>query len=124
MNQQDQIRAFALRCQGMTWAQIGQVMHYDEQTISKSLHSVIGRRPRQPKVRYPRLQRYVNTHFGGSVQAFARAIEASPHRLRRVVVYGEHPGPALLHKLQSATGLSTAEIFAPEAEEGRDSYGH
>ena len=47
MDQQDQIRAFALRCQGKTWAEIGEELHYDEQTISKSLRSVINRRPRK-----------------------------------------------------------------------------
>ena len=47
MDQKEQIKAFALRCQGKTWAEIGEELHYDEQTISKSLRSVINRRPRK-----------------------------------------------------------------------------
>ena len=47
MDQQDQIKAFALRCQGKTWAEIGEELHYDEQTVSKSLRSVINYKPRK-----------------------------------------------------------------------------
>ena len=47
MDQKDQIKAFALRCQGKTWAEIGEELHYDEQTISKSLRSVINYKPRR-----------------------------------------------------------------------------
>ena len=118
MDQQDQIRAFTLRCQGMTWTQIGQVMHYDEQTISKSLHAVIKKQSRRPKIRYPLLQKYVNAHYDGSLRAFAQAIGASPYRLRRVLVCGEPPGPILLHKILSATNLPPEQAFSlPEGEE-------
>ena len=47
MDQQDQIKAFTLRCQGKTWAEIGEELHYDEQTVSKSLRSVINYKPRK-----------------------------------------------------------------------------
>ena len=47
MDQKEQIKAFALRCQGKTWAEIGEELHYDEQTISKSLRSVINYKPRK-----------------------------------------------------------------------------
>lgn len=123
MDQQDQIRAFALRCQGMTWAQIGQVMHYDEQTISKSLHAVIKKQSRRPKIRYPRLQEYVNTHYDGSLRAFAEGIGASPYRLRRVLVFGDPPGPSLRRKILSASNLPPEQAFAVSEEKEMGCHG-
>lgn len=112
MNKSDRIRAFAMRCDGSTWEQIGQAMSYDGQSVAKDLHTVLKKAPRRPAIRYPALANYVLTHCGGSIEVFARGMHVSPHRLRRVLVHGDEPSGSLCQKLLEATGLPEETVFA------------
>lgn len=58
MTKQDKVRAFALRCDGMTWEQISAVMHYTGRHIARSLHLVMQGRPKQ-----------ITEHQGGPTNA-------------------------------------------------------
>ena len=112
MNRQDRIRAFSMRCEGMTWAQIGAALNYDSQTVAKDLRSVLDRQPRVPAILYPRLKGYVRENCQGSVGAFAGQLGVSPYRLRRVLVHGDPPSERLRGKLLAATGLPESEAFS------------
>lgn len=117
MKQEERIKAFALRCEGKTWAQIGEILHYDEQTVSKELHTVIEKQPSRPAIRYPYLKEYVHRRCGGSIVVFARQMGVSPYHLRRVLVHGDSATPRLRNKIQMATKLSSEKLFSEEFQE-------
>ena len=48
MNKEDRMKAFSLRCEGLTWAQIAELMNYDETTIRDDLQAVMARHPKCP----------------------------------------------------------------------------
>lgn len=111
MTKADRIRAFSLRCDGMTWEQIGQIMNYDPQTIAKDLHSVLEKMPRVPDLKSAALKAFLLQNCSGSVEKFAAMLGVSPYRLRRVIVYGDAPGKNLRCKILEATGLTDKEVF-------------
>ena len=111
MNRQDRVRAFSMRCDGMTWAQIGAALNYDPQTIAKDLHAVLEKRPRALRIRYPTIRNHILTQCCGSVEIFAGELGVSPYRLRRVLVYGDAPSETLRQKILTATGLTDQEAF-------------
>ena len=115
MEQEERIKAFTLRCEGKTWAQIGEILHYDEQTVSKDLHGVIKRLPkRRAGIRYPRLREYVKQQCNGSITVFAGQMGVSPYHLRRVLVHGDKASPKLSSKIQAATELTGEQAFSEE----------
>ena len=121
MKQEERIKAFTLRCEGKTWAQIGEILHYDEQTVSKDLHAVIKRLPkRRQGIRYPHLREYVQRQCGGSITVFAGQMGVSPYRLRRVLVHGDKASPKLCSKIQTATHLSGEQVFLEEKGIGEE----
>ncbi len=111
MNRDDRIRAFSLRCDGMTWEEIGQVMHYDGQSVAKDLRSVLEKRPRIPDVRSPAVRDYLVRECSGSLPELAARMGVSPYRLRRVLVYGDQPTQHMRVKLLAVTNLTEEEAF-------------
>lgn len=112
MNKADRIRAFSMRCDGMTWREIGRAMNYDGQTIAKDLHTVLEKRRRIPEVRYPAIKEFMLQECSGSLSALAARMGVSPHRLRRVLVHGDPLPAGLRRKLLEATGLNAEAAFA------------
>ena len=112
MNKEDRMKAFSLRCEGLTWARIAELMNYDETTIRDDLQAVMARHPKCPAVLYPALARYICRTYSGSIERFANDMRVSPHRLRRVLVYGDKPGEHLVCKITEATGMTREEAFA------------
>ena len=115
MEQEERVKAFTLRCEGKTWAQIGEILHYDEKTVSKELQAVLQKQPHRPAIRYPKLKEYVHRRCNGSIVVFARQMGVSPYHLRRVLVYGHQAGPKLRTKIQLATGLPWEQAFLEES---------
>lgn len=111
MNKTERMRAFSLRCDGKTWGAISQDLHYDPQTIRKDLQSVLEKSPHCPVIVYPALAQYICKNYAGSIEKFAAAMRVSPHRLRRVLVYGDKPAESLICKVTEATGLTREEAF-------------
>jgi len=111
VNRRDRIRAFTMRCDGMTWTQIGTALNYDPQTVAKDLHSVLEKRPSSARIRYPAIRSHIQRESNGSVEVFAGQLGVSPYRLRRVLIYGDAPSESLLRKLLDATGLTEADAF-------------
>lgn len=111
MNRRDRIRAFTMRCDGMTWTQIGAALNYDPQTVAKDLHTVLEKRPRTPRIRYPAIRDHVQQRCSGSVEIFAGQLGVSPYRLRRVLVYGDTPSDSLRQKILAATDLAEQDAF-------------
>ena len=112
MNKADRLRAFALRCDGLTWEQIADELHYDAQTIAKDLQQVVEKMPHIPAVIYPAILAHIVDAHGGSVEQFAVALGVSPHRLRRVLVHGDEPSESLQQKIAEAVGKPVEEVFA------------
>lgn len=118
MEQEERVKAFVLRCEGKTWAQIGKILHYDEQTVSKELHAVLKKQPRRPAIRYPYLKEYVHRQCGGSITVFARQMEVSPYHLRQVLVGGKQAGPKLQQKIEILTKIPAEKAFSSGYQEG------
>lgn len=114
MNQEERVKAFTLRCEGKTWAEIGALMHYDEKTVSRSLRMVVNERAKRSSVRYPRLRKYIEKQYDGSIGKFAGKIGVSPYHLRRVLIHGDPAGAKLSKKIQDATNLTWEEVFSEE----------
>lgn len=112
MTKDDRVRAFSMRCDGMTWEQIGEALHYDGGSIAKDLRAALDAPKRAPHVRYPAISRFLEERCGCSIQIFSGMIGVSPHRLRRVLVYGDAPSKSLRQKIAQATGLPESEIFS------------
>lgn len=117
MTRRDRLRAFALRCDGMTWVQIGSILHYDAQTVAKDLRSALEKPPHTPNIIYPAIKRHVQQNCRGSVEIFARQLGVSPYRLRRVLQGIDRPSAALLRKILTATSLSEAAAFDTRKDE-------
>ena len=112
MDQEMRMKAFALRCRGMTWAEIGECLNYDERAIDRELHAVIEKQDRRLRIRYPRLRVYVQDECGGSIRVFAERMQVSPYRLRQVLLHGVSPGTKLRRKIELETRMSQEEAFS------------
>ena len=111
MNKNDRMKAFSMRCDGKTYAEIGRTLHYDPTTIRDDLQGVLEKPPHFPVIIYPAIARYICRTYNGSIERFAAALHVSPHRLRRVLVYGDKPGESLICKLTEATEMTREEAF-------------
>lgn len=111
MNKTDRIRAFSMRCDGFTWQDIAEALNYDATTVREDLQSVMEKTHKRPCIIYPALRRIICKQYGGSIERFASALHMSPHRLRRVLVYGDKPTESIIHKVSAGTGLSREEAF-------------
>ncbi len=111
MTRDERIRAFSMRCDGKSWEQIAAALHRDPRGVARDLQSVLQRPTRHPTIRYPAIRDHVEMNHSGSVEAFAHSMGVSPYRLRRVIIHGDTPSPALKDKLIRATGLTREEIF-------------
>jgi hypothetical protein len=112
MNKEDRMKAFALRCDGFTWAQIAERLNYDETTVRDDLHTVLDKQKKCPRIIYPALAKYICQNHAGSIERFAISLQASPHRLRLVLVCGEFPSESLITKITTTTGMTREEAFA------------
>ncbi|MGM9640534.1 MAG: hypothetical protein ACI3V3_04130 [Faecousia sp.] len=112
MTKADRVRAFSMRCDGMTWEQIGEALHYDGGSIAKDLRTALASPRKAPYVRFPAVRRFLDERCDNSIQIFAGMIGVSPHRLRRVLVYGDAPSKSLRRKIAQATGLPEGEVFS------------
>lgn len=112
MNKDDRMRAFAMRCEGKTWVQIAEALNYDETTVRDDLHAVLERQKHCPRIIYPALAKYICRNHDGSIERFAVSMQASPHRLRSVLVYGEFPSESLINKITTITGMTREEAFS------------
>lgn len=111
MNKEDRMKAFEMRCDGKTWAQIAALLNYDETTVRDDLYSVITRQKHYAHIIYPALAAHIARHYMGSIERFAVYMQVSPHRLRRVLVNGDFPSEKLVEKVTRATGLTREEAF-------------
>ena len=117
MTAHERIRAFALRCNGATWEEIAEIMHYDAHTISRDLRNVLEKRPHEPPILYPLIRRHVRREYAGSSERMAHAMHVSPHRLRQALLYGDAPD-VLREKIMRELGLSDeSAVFATEKED-------
>jgi len=96
---EERLRAFALRCEGMTWEDIGALMHYDPKHVAKELHTIVEKMPHQPDIIFPEVAAAVRDRYGNSIENLAVIMHVSPHRLRRVLTGRDAPTETLVDKL-------------------------
>jgi len=108
MNKNDRMRAFSLRCDGCTWDEISKVLGYESSTIARDIHSVIEKGVHTPQIIYPKLLAFVLMKCDGSIENFARQLGVHPHRLRRVLVYGDQPSERMINIVTEYTKLKGA----------------
>lgn len=114
LNKEDRIRAFALRCDGASWDEIGKALHYTGTNVAQDIQCVVSRGGRVPKIIYPEIKRYIIDNCGGSIEKFAASIHSSASTIRPILVHGEEPGRHVRKKIYDATGFL---IPLPEADE-------
>jgi len=107
----ERMLAFSMRCDGHSYGEIAEVLHYDQRTIAKDLHAVLEKEAKVPPILFPALREYVRDKCEGSIETFAGQMRVSPHRLRRVLVHGDAPSEHLLNKITEITNLTREEIF-------------
>lgn len=108
-------RAFALRLQGNSWAEIGQALSYSESTVRQDMERCLRGTNRCVQTVYPALRSCIRRDFGGSVRAFARACGLPP-RVLYAVLPGEKPMSAdCAARIQAVTGLSEDQLRQKEA---------
>ena len=112
MSDEERQIAFAMRLRGATFEEIAELLHYDPTTIFRDLHSVLEKVHREPAIRFPAVHEFLRVHFDGSIEAFARSIRVSPHRLRRFLVCGDMPTEHMLDKITTAMHMTREEAFA------------
>lgn len=111
MNKDDRVRAFSMRCDGMTWTQIGSVLRYDPTSVYRDLHRVLEKPPHSLHIIYPAIEQYITDNCNGSIEVFAHSMQVSPHRLRRVLVNGDPSSERLRIKVCRAMGMREKEVF-------------
>lgn len=105
MNNPDRIRAFAMRCDGASWEEIGEALHYTWGAVRHDLFSVVQRGGRSPNILDPRIRAYVVSNCNGSVNAFAAQLGVCQSHLSRVLARTARAGEALRNKVLDATGI-------------------
>lgn len=118
MTNEERARAFAMRLEGRTWAEIGDELHYAPQTVSVDMYAALERTPRAPTILYPAIRKHIGRHYGGSVAAYAKEIAVSPSRLRRVLFCGDTPPDSMVKKITEDMGMEAKEVFAREDLQG------
>lgn len=111
MTKQDRVKAFTMRCEGLTWEQIGEALGYSPRHINRELHQLLEKPPHTPKIIYPKIAEYVKDNCFGSIEVFANELKVSPHRLRRVLVYGDRPTDKLVSKLTTTLNIDEREFL-------------
>ena len=111
MSNEEKLRAFALRLEGKTWEEIGEIMHYTKQSVHQALYSVLSGGERSTLVAYPEIREYITRRHGGSVAAFATEMQMSASYVRRVLFCGERPSEKLVKNVTAALGVSEEEAF-------------
>lgn len=71
MTNDERMRAFEMRLEGRTWADISRELGYTISGIQSDLLGAVQAGPRQPSIIYPAIRRYVLDHYGGVVRKFA-----------------------------------------------------
>lgn len=112
MSDEERQIAFAMRLRGATFEEIAELLHYDPTTIYRDLHSVLEKVRREPAIIYPAVRAHIRTNYGGSIEAFARQLRVSPHRLRRFLVYGDMTTEHMLDKITGDMNMEREEAFA------------
>lgn len=114
MTKDERMRAFALRCEGATWEEIGEILHYSPYTVSKDLHTVVDKKPVTPKIIYPNIYKALRENYGGSIEQLAVAMHVSPHRLRRVLIGMDAPTESMKEKLCRELNMEESEVMHRE----------
>lgn len=111
MTKDERMRAFALRCEGATWEEIGEILHYTGNAVCQDIHRIVDRKPSLPKIVYPNIYKAMCKNYGGSISQLADAMHVSPHRLRRVLLGDDAPTENLKAKLCRELHMEESEVF-------------
>ena len=111
MTKEERLEAFRLRMEGKTYEEIGAKLHYSARNVQKDLQSVVEKTAVNPNIIYPKLEEIIRTQCGGSINAFARALQVSRTDLRQFLIHGAAPSERLLERIEAVTRLTREEAL-------------
>ena len=114
MTREERMQAFAMRLDGCGWAQIGQALGYEPESVAVDLKRCIQRGPRTPRIVYPAIAEYITKQCGGSVYRFACLCGLSPSALYAPLGGRRHMTKDVADAIIAATGLSRKAAFKKE----------
>ena len=118
MTHAERLRAFEMRLNGATWAQIGAELNYDVATVYNDITCCIRSVPRQVRCCYPAIRQVIIRRHGGSIRAFADYCGLQVNTL--YYLFSDpcrRPASATVDAILLATGLTYEEAFRPESKE-------
>lgn len=116
MTKQERLKAFEMRLDGYSWAEIASVMGYSHEHIRKELRACVVARPRRVNCIYPGLRQVIAVKYGGSVRALAQDAGIPENTLYYILPGRGRPSAFVQQKLLAATGLTYAEAFTPDED--------
>lgn len=115
MTRPERLRAFELRLDGCTWAQIADEIGYSAQTVSADLQSCLATPPRVVRCCYPALRHVISTRFDNSIRAFAQHCGVRVNAMYYLLSgRSVSPNKELVDTVLVATGLTYEEAFRRE----------
>ena len=115
MTKTERLRAFEMRLDGMTWAQIAERIGYTPQTVSDDLRACLNSLPRQVSCCYPAIRDVISRRFDGSIRSFALHC-GLPVNSVYYLISGRAVSPSrkVVDAVLAATGLTYEEAFQME----------
>lgn len=110
MTRQERMKAFEMRLDGKSWAEIGRTLGYSHSTVYGDLRLCILSQKKPVPCIYPALSEIISCEYDGSIAAFAERCGASYNAMYSVLS-GRTTPKSLGHRICTATGLSYAEAF-------------
>lgn len=114
MTNQERIRAFHLRLEGKSWAEIGAALGFSADGVRQDMLRCVVGTPRRVNCMYPALRRAIEERWGGSVRAFAADCGLHESALYTVLPGKARPSPAVAAAITRTTGLPYEEAFRTE----------
>lgn len=114
MTRADRIKAFRMRIDGMSWADIGHQLGYDSSSVYRDIKNCISS-PRCPsRIIYPALFKICVEQFDGSILQMSKELGISDSALRSCLFGKSRPTARIIDAVRSRFGLTYESAFAKE----------
>ena len=114
MTKQERLKAFEMRLDGSSWAEIADALGYTANTVQCDLKACMIAAPRQVNCVYPAIRRIITERYGGSVRSFASACGVSQNSMYAVLPGKSRPNAYVIDAILKETGLHYEEAFRME----------
>ena len=111
MTKEERLKAFQMRLDGETWADIGKTLGYAHNTVQQDLKMVVCGEPWNVNCVYPSIKKIIIRDYGGSIAAFSRACGISNTSLYYTLTGRGKPSYRTALAIMATTGLTYTEAF-------------